>query len=78
MGVVLASWIGGSAETPGNPRHAPLDYKHYLNLYRAWRRDEQDILNTAELMRMGARYYEPIIKVRSKSGRTSRPKTRSK
>ena len=38
----------------------------------------QNILNTAALMRMGARYYEPIIKVRSKSGRTLRPKTRSK
>src|SRR5438874_3347155 len=38
----------------------------------------QDILNTAELMRMGVRYYEPITKVSSKSARTSPPKKRSK
>jgi len=37
----------------------------------------QDILNTAELMRMGARYYEPITKSSSKSGRTSRPENRT-
>ena len=37
----------------------------------------QDILSTAELMRMGARYYEAITKIPSKSGRTTRPKRRS-
>jgi hypothetical protein len=31
----------------------------------------QDILNTAELMRMGARYYEPVTKTSPKSGRKS-------
>ena len=38
----------------------------------------QDILNTAELMRMGARYYEAPTKIPSKSGRTLRPKKRSR
>ena len=37
----------------------------------------QDILSTAELMRMGARYYEATTKISPKSGRPSRPKRRS-
>ncbi|PYL47628.1 MAG: hypothetical protein DMF40_07740 [Verrucomicrobia bacterium] len=61
MGVALASWIGGSTETP--VRDTLYLIANIISTYSApGEGKKQGILKTTELMCMGARYYEPITR----------------